>query len=74
MTRFEAIENQVQLALSAIKRHGYTATALITSTKLSARAKKESFGFRFEVKECHETGDIITNEDGSISKVEAILI
>jgi hypothetical protein len=68
------IIEQVEAAEIAINKYNYNLPAIITASKLSERSKKEFFGFRFLVNEFYSVGDTIKNDDGSISKIEAILL
>lgn len=69
MTRQEKINEQIKMASNNDRNPGWV--AIIIESKLTKRARKTWFGFRFERKEDAIIGRTIEHEDGSISTIVA---
>ena len=74
MTRQDQIQDEIHAAQRALSHHvGCGMDAVITSCRLTPRARKEYFGFHFEPSGTVKPGDVLTREDGTRQTVEAVL-
>lgn len=48
-------------------------TAIVTESRLSRKARKSWFGFRFAINEATDIGREIINDDGSISVIREVV-
>lgn len=64
------LDAQTEAARQTKARYGYTVPAIVTETRLNRLTRRTHFGFRFQNA---EIGEEITNPDGSISIVRAVV-
>ena len=66
-----AIKAEIETAYQVKVKFGYVDTACIYVKKLSQRSKKVTVGFSFLKNVA--IGDIVTNDDGSVIKIVALV-
>lgn len=62
---------QIETAENVIKKYGYTCPCVVIEWRLSERAKRTWFGFRFEAG--RSVGDVIKERDGSVGVVRQVI-
>jgi hypothetical protein len=67
----EKIQEQIDLAKYAIKKHGHTVAAVVNVFKLKPNARKKYFGFNFD--QTKSVGDKWTDEYGVSFEAVAIV-
>jgi hypothetical protein len=71
-SRAEKTQEQVELAISLIKRNGYKVSAVVKECRLSQKSRKVTYGFHFE--DGLNVGDRRQQADGSVYEVMAIVL
>jgi hypothetical protein len=70
----DIMEQQLQSAMASRKLCNNAFDAVVTITKLSENARKSFYGFHFEKHGAVKQGDIQRLEDGSIRRIEKVLV